>query len=484
MPYLLLPQSLTIPRGKIWYSDLMTIRSLEEWIDLSAYRPLTDRDRAIAILADHPECRIVFIPSQDEAYCWRAREDRRFSARQYAPCPWADQHWSGTLEDHYAHISTERSGMIAYTPDEQYGHEDRQLRSKAGTYLKKFVPDLDDNTIRDYVNRVKILIGTEIKIATAADEIIDVYRFGPSSCMDHRSFPERSGHPCAAYGDSDLAVAYLGSIGDEDQHVSARAVIDPKRKQYVRTYGDTILGLLLDREGYERVPDFADGIRLRAIPYQHGILGPYFDSDSRSFRLSGPYLIKDRLRGDVSLTSTEGWAVDPERRCDHCGEAYEDSDSPYCPDCEEQRACCAVCDETIWLDENPSYYEGIGHTCGSSECERFLIRCEADDCENWQFTKRILRAHPNTRIRAYICQYHWDEGMRYCHDAHGYHVLLTRSEYESHCDMELDPEHVHADPNVPHTCLPYIDCTDPQSRGSRAVFHCEREGVLYHDVTH
>lgn len=73
---------------------------------------------------------------------WRLREKKRFKDKKYEPLPWAGM--LNEIDSHFAHRSQTDPRKVAYTPDEEFGVNDKQLSCSAHHYLKKFYPDLRD----------------------------------------------------------------------------------------------------------------------------------------------------------------------------------------------------------------------------------------------------------------------------------------------------------------------------------------------------
>jgi len=67
---------------------------------------------------------------------WRTRELARALTGEYLPVPWALEPWAAPLlAEHFPHVSTDDPTMLAYTPDEPKGEQNRQTRCRPGRYL-------------------------------------------------------------------------------------------------------------------------------------------------------------------------------------------------------------------------------------------------------------------------------------------------------------------------------------------------------------
>src|SRR5262245_15709183 len=84
---------------------------------------------------------ITFVADDSERETWRNRETRRFEDKTYIDVPWlwADWYQNSPLKPlHFAHLSLQMPGMVAYTPTEEHGIQDRQLRVRPAKYLQDF----------------------------------------------------------------------------------------------------------------------------------------------------------------------------------------------------------------------------------------------------------------------------------------------------------------------------------------------------------
>lgn len=326
---------------------------------------------------------VTFIPDHDEQMAWMAREGQRFEDGTYIPVPWASKwgvefdhyHWPETTHLHYPHLSTTHPGLIAYTKNPEHGHHDRQTRVTPGRYLEEFWKGYKygsmsfDAEFPDWIARCKAE-NLQLRIATDPDDIEKIYLGGPRSCMSPG--PRIAIHPTRVYGaPGDLAVAYLGPI----EAVSARAVVWPERKRYVRIYGDPTLKVLLTQAGYTR--DNFDGAHIRRIFIHGQLVLPYIDGANNcpyvTYSGDERLLTLSEKRGDYSACETTGFAKgsssdvpedddddmdDPDYadlECDHCGDSYSYAtqthgalNRQYCDDCIESRHSCDNCDWQGW----------------------------------------------------------------------------------------------------------------------------------------
>ena len=285
---------------------------------------------------------------------WRLREARRFDDGTYTRLPWTWCWWfhiPGTSQ-HYAHVSMDDPGKIAFTADEAQGIADKQTRMKPGRYLRQFYSrHISEGDIRDYARQFAGMYDPVVlRFAATADEIEVVYVIGPRSCMsyeaDHFDSPI---HPARMYACGDLQVAYLQmSEDDEDQQITARAVVWPERKIYSTIYGDADrLEPALEREGYREGQ--LSGARLTRHEHDGCFVVPYVDGVYRAAD-HGTHLVIDRL-GGISCETTTG--LSPRRyECDSCGDTVsmgnEIDDMVFCNQCyENETFWCSYRDERM-----------------------------------------------------------------------------------------------------------------------------------------
>ncbi len=337
---------------------------------------------------------VTFKATAQECSNWYKREQERFDTGTYVAVSWADQDWSRALF-HYAHLSLDTPGLIAYTPDDERGINDRQLRVRPGKYLQEFASHMSHDEIEAHTVKVREFTG-ELKLARSTEDVIAVYKHGPRSCMGQHAasdFQTDGVHPVAVYGDSDVAVAYLGDL--DDGRVSARCVVWPERKVYTRVYGDTAITAILKANGYEHGD--LNGAHVRAIPVSgsgstwvmpyvdganHGRLvtkgsrrwilfdegGPFDCSNSDLHGVCGDDPDQEDEDEDTSICSNcENEIPYGTDLCDRCElihyycpdcetDFYNDDEitingTPYCASCadENYKHECVLCDST-WYD--------------------------------------------------------------------------------------------------------------------------------------
>lgn len=336
-----------------------------------------------------PGYTVTFVISDDERIDWQRRERQRFRDGQYCDIPWSDRERTECIF-HYAHMSLKQPGLIAYTPTDEHGFQDRQVQCKPGKYLEEFYAQ-DEYFTREEIQAYIAQCSAQnysLQIACTPEDIVRVYRSGAiHSCMSPGPELEGDVHPCEVYGNSDLGVAYFGPI----DNVKARAVVWPDRKIYSRRYGsEHVLKQLLEAEGYRS--GSLEGARIRRIPYGRNgaVLMPYidyFDSASED----GKWLVLDD-DGPYSCNETHGYADIPESlpSCDRCGEEYdpeeEYADDGWCGQCNENSLTCDGCHERHHDGEYHNLndrelcndcYDAAHAECQDANCSRRWIEVEA-----------------------------------------------------------------------------------------------------------
>lgn len=271
---------------------------------------------------------------------WELREQAKFAVGDYRPVPWANE--LPPIPGHYAHLSSTKPGLIAYTQTAAKGEADKQTQIRPGRYLTQFYPDLPAETIRRLVNGVAR--PATLAFARTADEIEQVYLNGPNSCMSRpaTSFDSPC-HPVRVYGDSDLALAYATPPGGAP---TARALVWPEHKHFGRIYGDEVLLVrLLEEEGF--VSGSLVGARIRRIPADPDddvkVVMPYLD-DTGSFEIVDEQWLQ--IDGPFCASRTDGVALLQDRSvCDHCDEScdelYDVGSERWCEGCRDSDAFCS-----------------------------------------------------------------------------------------------------------------------------------------------
>lgn len=260
-------------------------------------------------------------------------KERRTSAHKVysldgSPLAHALPDWNKLDQQHWFHQSQTDPECVAYFASEAKLRADVSTRISVGRFIKKFWPDTDDNRVRRLVNEYREWLGCRtVLFTTDPDTIVDVYANGPRSCM--------RGMDCVeVYGNSpDLALAYLGTPED----ASARAIVWPDRKVYVRIYGDDLLGMELERLGYSHGD--LEGARVRRIEHYGRIVMPYLDGPQCVDYSSDNRYMVIRESGDFDAANTNGYCS-PVTRCFFCGESSSEDELYTANDGEDVCSAC------------------------------------------------------------------------------------------------------------------------------------------------
>lgn len=379
------------------------------------------RDEALAARVDgYTVSRLV---TNEESCAWRQREAERFYDGTYTRVPWHntlesinryrtgdEQTTAARMLDHFAHVSLDNPGMIAYTADEAKGVDDKQMRVKPGKYLTEFGASIfSAEEILKFASHVKAFTAG-VQFAKTANEIARVYVSGHgfNSCMDARNF-DYDDTPVRAYAYKDLAVAYIGSLDETSERptskdrVLARAVVWPDKKLYSRVYGEEeLLEKALQSLGY--VAGGMRGARIAAIESSRGrYVMPYVDccsyADLKTDEDGNEYFVLGR--GDYDTKPTCGYTGDSGNTCSNCGEEC-DEDESYCRSCEESSYFCDSCEETRFrrthgarCTDSPNCHDH-GTLCDScdSDHSHTCEHCE-ESFNDYDFSRGTRRSRDN-----------------------------------------------------------------------------------------
>jgi len=315
--------------------------------------------------------------------------------------------------------------MVAYTKNDEHGIADRQTIIRPGRYLTEFYSKyFDADQIQRYIGQCSAE-NQMLKIAKSAKEIRRVYEGGPNSCMGGpdgagKQFKSWLIHPVEVYGDSDLAVAYYGSI----DKASARAICIPAKKIYGRVYGSAaVLQALLHAADYNQgtTNDF-EGCRIRAIEGRNGrLIVPYVDWIEWGEQKNDWIILGS---GDIDLQTIEG-AIDNEDEndqiCDNCETEYDGNltDSGYCPTCDANRFYCNGCVRDCWG-------EATRLTSGAWLCESCAEvekkECTIEGCNHTWIEGTLILEQQQGRARRHVADMCLDCSLIYqacsgCDDA-------------------------------------------------------------------
>jgi len=293
---------------------------------------------------------------------WKAREQERFNSGHYESPKWLAKYCvrmvragfnPDLFSEHAIHVSKRDPSKIAYTQDAIKGAADIQTPVRVGSYLTQYCPEMSPDMVKEIaLEHANIYVGQSFLIATTPDEIEEVYRNGPNSCMSKGlSYFSSSQHPVRVYGDSDLQLAYLKN---ENGHFSARALICRETMTFYRIYGDVErLEHALKRVGYSR-GDF-EGARIRRLVCENNnrLILPYLDG-IQSVSIFNAEFLKIDSDGEIYADTTDG--LERGETCERCERSANETTSVY-TDVRYTEQWCSRC------VENHSFYcEGINET--------------------------------------------------------------------------------------------------------------------------
>lgn len=251
---------------------------------------------------------------------WQQREQQRLMDGTYKPIPLPLDYPAS----HYVHLSTAKTedDYVAYTPSDEYGKRDRQVRLKFGRYLHKTFEQLTDAEIQGHVTALKAALAlvdqpAVLCFATDRDMLNRIFETKMcasgstyESCM-YGKFQHDTIRPYHVYADSpDIAVAYV-LAGEE---IISRSVVSTKDKKWIRLYsrsgGDNdtdcrVLESLLSAAGYREGE--LEGNRLTRLDTD-GVMLPYIDGGSQHIERAGKWWEVVESGGDYVADCTDGTA--------------------------------------------------------------------------------------------------------------------------------------------------------------------------------
>ena len=238
----------------------------------------------------------------------------------------------------WPHRSETDPNRLAYTPNERYAADDRQLITAIGKYLRRHFSDLPDHELRDIVARYTYA-GT-IVLSDNLNDFGHAVVNGPSSCMS-KSFDIETEcgetvHPYAVYdpaygwrmairrNGNDIVGRCLVYAGDEyDGDGKGVFVRSYKRNEHGYSGCDEAIEAWLKNEGYEKSCSWPDGARLARYAvrrYSDHFVLPYIDGGTQSVKDRGSHLEIDS-DGDIGANNTCGTASFKEMHtCACCGD--------------------------------------------------------------------------------------------------------------------------------------------------------------------
>lgn len=301
-----------------------------------------------------------YIHDFEEGY-WLTREAYRFYLNEYKPAffrAWLKKQGEDTYNRywwHFVHQSLDDHTMVAYTPNHQYGKQDRQVKVKIGKYLKQFYGDVfDDTQIREIANLSKDF-KIEFRFGSEAIHAVYNHKNAPHSCMVGDEATKCYGYqyPDGTY---EFAIAVFEAAGV----ITARAIVAPRVMKYVRLYGDNgpIMESKLTELGYERIQDMTPHkLRLLYLGDDYNPCMPYLDGqDDDARKVNGPHT-------DEAGVKYWEWAYSSEHptyTADNPDGYLRDNDDDYD---DEDRRTCYECSNSFDVDDM-NYSEHVEeHIC-------------------------------------------------------------------------------------------------------------------------
>jgi hypothetical protein len=413
------------------YPNYFVCIGMEGWRD-----PKDAATNMMAYKARHPDCsfRISRYPMRQDMAddviansVWEKREATRLADGTYEPLPWASEPWFVARHNslrHFAHVSQDRDGMIAFTENNDKGSRDIQKRMAPGRYLDSYFSSqlnsmqnfetgainvhghkVTEAPIQHYANLFTRKYGDTcvLTFAVTSDEMVKVYQKGPDSCM---TFRDRgySGHihPCSVYAAGDLQLAYLKQ---NDGDITARALVWPEKKKVGRLYGDsgTLLYKLLEL-GYDNPRgsyDAIEGARMLKVPNEEGPgnIMPFLDACGGNYWDNGTYWVMgSKPSGSGAYQNRAGnqngldCDSDNENNaeCDNCGDNYNLDDGHYvhhvnsrgrsseqswCQHCGEEHTFYCVSSDQTYSDATPHIELANGGYVASVNIDGDYFQC-------------------------------------------------------------------------------------------------------------
>jgi hypothetical protein len=383
-------------------------------------------DQGTASKVNHIIRRLLLSPEEIQDSFWFKRE----FARHFAPATFKTQRTfpSFCTEDFFIsneeapltfpHYSAKEPGQVAFSPiDINYKEADRQVRTKPGRYLNKFL-DLDSDQVRRCVAIENGDQTVQLKFAKTIKEFTNVYLRGPSSCMSHPidwydGSASTDRLPVSILANGDIEVAYIEL---PNGLIPARSLVVQSKQAYVEIYHNTDamdnarseLRSRLEDAGFTHNSYALVGQTIERIPINDGaaFVCPYIDSGNLPVRdMDDWLLICEENYGEMTANYQTG-ICEAQDTCDHCDNQHN-SDTVYvedigdvCEDCINDDFVYASCDggdsrhihqnDALWLESMAEWYEDTPSTlryydiyqCDITDeyyHEDELVKCEKRD---------------------------------------------------------------------------------------------------------
>lgn len=395
MPYVLFdPKKLaTVPRGQ---QKRLPFYSYDNLYNYSVILSVFVYDANIVSYTKPEEIpegmalRFFASTSERDEIAVRERQLSVDDPNNYKDPPWVETNDDGTtVQPAFARSDNCRvmrpkinaEGMLTFFPSQIAAWENRRETTTIGKFLNTLWASYDeidggatsawgrltDEAIRVWSTAPKKQTAEDVQFSSDPDVIERVYRAGPSSCMSHPvgDYATNGIHPVRAYGNGDLALAYVAKAKDPTKY-SQRALVWPAKKRYGRVYGSGALEKWLQELGYTH--GTFDGAKMSKIEIEghDAVVMPYVDYHDYVVESKRGYLKlytgrtrKHPLFPDKTIQRVPNakkwvnvWSAQPGTRgsvaiakpCTKCKTRKAGSDgSSVCGKCRQHMWCCGYC---------------------------------------------------------------------------------------------------------------------------------------------
>lgn len=273
------------------------------------------------------------------------------------------------LDDGLVEVLTKVNEINPYISEDITVKSVRKAYMKFGKLLRK--AGESEHTSRILSGKLSAIVkrykGSKLLLANTEDDIYEVYKNGPRSCMS-------GSDSVRVYGGPDTAVGYVIVEG----RVVARSVLNTIKKEYTSIYGNRdLLKPLLESNGYSE--GCLSGCRLSRIEHNYEILAPYLDRND-CIDDDGSYLIV-RDCGEYCAKSTSGYLHI--NSCNICGVSLHNDDGCW-SDHYEADLCETCHSEThVYIDGDNYHIEDpdiVALSCGNYVHVDNAVYSEYHDC--------------------------------------------------------------------------------------------------------
>lgn len=227
---------------------------------------------------------------------WRERIKAQLEKGELKRVPWIEDEWYMNYHFRdsglYEHIDPDNGTKVRFIASPTEGMQGKFTSMTPGRFLRRYIGEIPPDKLDEWCAKMGLDMTTSpLLLATTPEEIVRVYTEGPHSCMAYKHsrsegpFMDIDRHPVEAYGNSDIAVAYIERAGE----IKARCIVCPEKKIFGRIYGDRsrLLERLSENDYIEDWDGFA-GCRIRQLRTKHGqLILPYIDGDILGVDLDG-----------------------------------------------------------------------------------------------------------------------------------------------------------------------------------------------------